>query len=83
MEVHTAKAEFASLSCDERVLATASEAVFQFRALCDEYDFVAEGRLAFAKHLNAYEAAGGDIRDALCFVWYVQAPEPPAAHEAE
>ena len=56
----------------ERVRATAAAALSQFQKLSDEYDFVAEGRLAFGTPLDEFEAHGGDLSEALCFVWYVK-----------
>ena len=71
----------ADLPWTERVLATATAALSQFDNLGDEYDFIAEGRSAFGTHLHDFEAQGGDIKDALCFVWYVESQQEAASRQ--
>ena len=72
VEVDTFKEVSTDLSWPERVTARAAAALSQFKILCNQYDFVAEGRSAFGAHLNDFESQGGDISEALCFVWYVE-----------
>jgi hypothetical protein len=68
---------FRSVSSDlpwpERVEQTAVAALSQFLALQQCYDFIAEGQSSFGPALDGYRADGRDPRDALCFVWYVEA----------
>jgi hypothetical protein len=40
------------------------------------YDFIEEGRKAFADSFAAYDAAGCNVRDRMCFIWYLQADRP-------
>jgi hypothetical protein len=73
VEVDASKAIKDGLSWPERVTETAAIALSQLQKLRETYDFVAEGRSAFKDHLNEFEARGGNIDDALCFVWYLEA----------
>jgi len=59
----------------ERVDQTAHVALKEFQALRKTKDFIQEGRDAFAKHIAAYEAAGGNLLETLCFVWYFATEE--------
>jgi hypothetical protein len=77
VEVDTYKDVSTDLPWAERVCATAAAALSQFQNVCNQYDFVAEGRSAFGAHLNDFEAQGGDISEALCFVWYVKSQKDP------
>ncbi|TCV68627.1 hypothetical protein [Neorhizobium sp. S3-V5DH] len=61
------------LAWRERVEKTAVVALSQFRALQKDCDFLAEGQSSFGQHLDSYRAGGGDPRDAMCFVWYLEA----------
>lgn len=72
VEVDTYKDVSTDLPWAERVRDTAAAALSQFESLCDKFDFVAEGRSAFGSHLRDFESHGGDISEALCFVWYVE-----------
>jgi hypothetical protein len=54
-----------------RVGRTAEVALRDFEALPQRYDFIAEGRAAFASSLDALVAQGRDPADSMCFVWYV------------
>jgi hypothetical protein len=83
VEVDTYKDVSKNLPWSERVSATAVAAQTQFQHLRDEYDFVAEGRSGFGPHLDAFEAQGGEINDALCFVWYVASQQETADLERE
>ena len=72
VEVDTYTEVSADLPWADRVSATAATALSQFQRLCNECDFVAEGRASFGEHLREFEARGGDLNEALCFVWYVK-----------
>ena len=54
-----------------RVEAAAVEASKAFRDLPNQYDFLAEGRKAFAEHLDALD----DPTETMCFVWDVAGEE--------
>lgn len=82
IEVDTYKDVSEDFAWSERVSLTATSAMRQFRDLSEKYDFIVEGRQAFAQHLLAFEALGGDLEDAQCFVWYVES-EQEAASRAE
>lgn len=73
VEVDTVRSVSPDLSWPARVEQTAAAARSQFQSLQERYNFIAEGRSAFGDYLNEYEASGGNVRDALCFVWYVEA----------
>ena len=72
VEVDTFKSVSRDLPWPERVEQTATAAHSQFRALVDQYDFRAEGRSTIGKYIEEFEAGGGDLHDAICFVWYVE-----------
>ena len=72
VDVDTHKEVSADLPWAERVSATAATALSQFQQLCHELDFFAEGRAALGEHLGKFDAQGGDLKEALCFVWYVE-----------
>jgi hypothetical protein len=72
IEVDTHKSVSPDLPWSERVEDSAAAARSQFQDLLDQYDFIAEGRPAFAEYMDEFEANGGDLNDAICFVWYVQ-----------
>ena len=55
--------------------AAAADALSAFNELPNQYDFLVEGRKAFAEHLDALEAAGTDPREAMCFVWMTSSAE--------
>ncbi len=82
VEVDTYKDVSADLPWADRVSTTAASALSQFRQLCKERDFVAEGRTSFGEHLREFEAQGGDLNEALCFVWYVEDQAEAAAHQS-
>ncbi|MFN3465026.1 MAG: hypothetical protein ACK4X1_13215 [Terricaulis sp.] len=71
IEVDTYKTVDSKLPWDERVSQTAAVALRDFAMLKQRFDFVAEGMKGFAKHLKAFTAAGGNLDDAMCFVWYL------------
>lgn len=54
-----------------RVQHAAVEALNAFRDLPNQYDFLAEGRKAFAEHLDALD----DPTSTMCFVWDVMSRE--------
>lgn len=73
VEVDTYRTVPATLPWSERVVRTAAEAMSQFNDLLARDDFIAEGRKAFQTYLDDFEASGGKLEDAICFVWYVKA----------
>jgi len=75
VEVDTFKTVPPDLPWSERVEQTATAAHSQFQGLRERCDFIAEGKSAFGKYLDEFEASGGDLSSAQCFVWYVQGPE--------
>lgn len=60
------------LTWQELVERTATVALAQFSNLLSEFDFLGEGRRAFAQYLDALEQQGQDPKQAMCFVWYLQ-----------
>ena len=60
------------LTWQELVEQTATVALAQFSNLLSEFDFLVEGRRAFAPHLDALEQQGQDPKQTMCFVWYLQ-----------
>ncbi len=56
----------------ERVSLTAERSLAAFQNLRSQFDFIEEGRKAFASHLDKYEAEGGDLNQVMCFVWYLE-----------
>lgn len=61
VDVDTYKSVDKALPWRERVSRTAEVALRDFEELQQRYDFIAEGRVGFAEHL-----------DSMCFVWYVR-----------
>ena len=69
-----------SLPWAERVSQTAERALAAFEDLRTRFDFIGEGRKAFSAHFDKYEAGGGDINQAMCFVWYLESnPNQPSS----
>jgi hypothetical protein len=71
VQVDTYKSVDKALLWGERVSRTAEVALADFDALQKRFDFIAEGRVGFASHLDALVAQGLDPIDSMCFVWYV------------
>lgn len=61
------------LTWAERVAFAATAAREKMADVSRRYDFIEEGRKAFPGPLAAYEAEGGDIRERMCFIWYLEA----------
>lgn len=78
IEVNTFRAVPLDLPWQERVEQTAAVALSQFHALQERYDFLAEGQFSFGRHFDGFRASGGDPREAMCFVWYLEAPSKNA-----
>ncbi|TAY69492.1 hypothetical protein ELH82_19450 [Rhizobium leguminosarum] len=76
VEVNALIGEPDGLTWVERVAFSAVAARQQMVDISLRYDFVEEGRKAFADPFAAYEATGGNVGDRMCFIWYLQA-EPP------
>ncbi|MEP9386193.1 hypothetical protein [Mesorhizobium sp. KR9-304] len=72
VQVDTFRAVPKNLPWNDRVAMAASEALRQFAKLTQEFDFVAEARNALPKSLNV-ENSFGNLEDATCFVWYLEA----------
>lgn len=76
IEVDALADELEGLAWPERVTLAAAAARRQIADIGYRYDFIEEGRRAFAAQFTAYEATGGDVRDRMCFIWYVEANRP-------
>jgi len=74
IEVDTLTAMPSDVPWQDRVEHSAVVALSQFQDLQTRFDFLAEGQSAFPQHLDALRAAGGNPLDAMCFVWYFEAP---------
>jgi hypothetical protein len=72
VSVDTHKDVSKDLPWPDRVSLTKASALRQFHHLANVFDFIAEGHQGFAQHLNAFTERGGDINDAMCFVWYFE-----------
>ena len=79
LQVDTYQTVVSSLPWAKRVTRTAESALADFRDLRTSYDFIAEGRKAFAEEFRKWDAKGIDPAAAMCFVWYVTT----LAHETE
>jgi hypothetical protein len=64
----------------ERVERTADAAVRDFVALQVRFDFMAEGRKAFARYLDCLVADGRNPADSMCFVWHLLCEEEALAN---
>lgn len=73
VEVDALVNEPEGLGWTERVAFAATAARRKMDEISRRFDFVEEGRKAFAAPLAAYEAAGGDLRERMCFIWYLEA----------
>jgi hypothetical protein len=71
VDVRTDRSVDKALPWSERVHRTAEVALRDFEALQESFDFIAEGQVGFASHLDALVAQGHDPADSMCFVWYV------------
>ena len=71
VDVRTDRSVDKALPWSERVHRTAEVALRDFEALQESFDFIAEGKVGFASHLDALVAQGHDPADSMCFVWYV------------
>jgi hypothetical protein len=76
VEVDALADEPKDLTWTERVALAATASRQKMADVSRRYDFIEEGRRAFTAPFQAYEAAGGDIRDRMCFIWYFQADQP-------
>lgn len=72
VEVDTFRDVPTNLSWDERVRLAETSAQKQFSDLQAKFDFVTEGKKAFAEYLGKFEDAGGDLDKAVWFVWYFE-----------
>jgi hypothetical protein len=62
------------LPWSERVSLAAAASLRGFDEVRTRFDFIAEGRKAFAKHFESFETAGGDLAKVMCFIWYLEKP---------
>jgi hypothetical protein len=76
VDVDALMSEPDGLMWPERVTLSAAAARHKMADISRRYDFVEEGRKAFAAPFAAYEATGGNVRDRMCFIWYLQADQP-------
>ncbi len=76
VEVDALMGEPEGLTWAERVSLSATAARQKMAEIKRRYDFVEEGRKAFAAPFANYEATGGNVRDRMCFIWYLQAERP-------
>jgi hypothetical protein len=72
VQVNTYRSVPSLLTWQELVERTATVALADFSHLLSEFDFLVEGRRAFAKDLDALEQQGQDPKQTMCFVWYLQ-----------
>lgn len=73
VEVNALIGEPYGLTWAERVALSATAARQQMVDISRRYDFIEEGRKAFADPFAAYEATGGNVRDRMRFIWYLRA----------
>ena len=83
VEVDTYKSVDMALPWEERVTRTAEVALRDFQALQSRFDFIAEGRTLFARHLDALVAQGRDPADSMYFVWYVMSEADTKARDLQ
>lgn len=76
VEVDALADEPDGLTWAERVALSAAAARKKMADISRRLDFVEEGRKAFAAPITAYEATGGNIRDRMCFIWYLESNRP-------
>jgi hypothetical protein len=72
VEVDTYRTVSSDLPRSERVTRTAAAALSMYATLQSKYDFSKEGREGFGEHVDRFEASGGCLIDAMCFVWYFE-----------
>lgn len=58
----------------ERVSRAAAASLRGFDEVRAKFDFIAEGRKAFAEHFESFETAGGNLAEVMCFIWYLEGP---------
>ncbi|MCC4253661.1 MAG: hypothetical protein VX205_03145 [Pseudomonadota bacterium] len=76
VEVDALRGEPEGLTWAERVSLSATVSRQKMAEIRRRYDFVEEGRKAFAAPFATYEATGGNVGDRMCFIWYLQAERP-------
>ena len=74
VEVDPLANEREGLTWRERVSVAAAASLRGFDEVNSKFDFIAEGRKAFAEHFEAFEAAGGNLEEIMCFIWYLEGP---------
>jgi len=73
IEVDALKLVPPNLSWQARVEQTAALALHQFQDLQRQFDFLAEGQIAYGQYLDQMREGGADPQNAMCFVWYFEA----------
>lgn len=73
VEVNALDGEPDGLTWAERVARSATAARQQMVDISRRYNFIEEGRKAFPDTFAAFEATGGNVRDCMCFIWYLEA----------
>lgn len=76
VKVDTYQSVSTSLPWAERVEETARVALADFTWLLSQFDFFEEGRKIFSRWFDELTRMGHDPRKAMCFVWYLEAPNP-------
>jgi|SRR6266581_4108451 hypothetical protein len=79
VQVDTYQSVDRALPWKVRVERTAEMAVRDFELLRSRFDFIWEGRKAFARYLDDLVAQGRDPAGSMCFVWYVLSEEEAMA----
>jgi hypothetical protein len=77
VDVDTFKSVPENLDWSDRVDRTAMAASADFAQLKAKYDFLDEGMRNFERRLKEFSKNGGDLNDAIWFVWYVEEIETP------
>lgn len=78
VEVDTYQSVSMSLPRAQLVAETARVAQAEFAKLLTQFDFFEEGRKTFPAVFAKLSEAGYDPREAMCFVWYLEAPDAEA-----
>lgn len=76
VEVDALADEPDGLTWAERVAFSATAARQKWADLRRRFDFVEELRGAFSAYLASHEATGGNIRDHMYFIWYLESNRP-------
>ncbi len=72
IEVDALKLVAGDLPWAEKVAMSADTALAEFHKVQSRWQFVEEGKKVFPKWITEFEASGGDLQNAMCFVWYLE-----------